>query len=324
MPLPKPRGRATTRRGKKFLESKEPKIIEDAKRALFLKGHSTSQVINDVLSDLYLTKKPDAQMFSHKNDVLPFEDPSKLEYFSDRNECPLVVLGNSTKKRPHNLTIGRMFNYSLLDLVEFGVLEHTPISEFNHHCALGSKPLINFIGEQWNFDPKYQKIANLFMDFYHGEPVSQVNLASFDRVFVFHLVSDVLTMFHYGVLLKKSGTPLPEVELKEIGPRLKLSIRRTQFATGDVVKAAYKVPKEAVKTMSKNFEKDDLGNIRGRVHMEYQDFDELDLTAARMFKKIGKGDDSEGEEVEVEEVEVEEGSDVEEISEEEVSGSESN
>lgn len=45
-----------TRRGKRALDKRAPKLVEDAKRALFLYGGSTSAVIKDVLSDLHKLK----------------------------------------------------------------------------------------------------------------------------------------------------------------------------------------------------------------------------------------------------------------------------
>jgi ribosome production factor 2 len=34
------------------------------------------------------------------------------------------------KKRPHHLVFGRTFNYQLLDMIEFGIKNYVPASEF--------------------------------------------------------------------------------------------------------------------------------------------------------------------------------------------------
>lgn len=39
-------------RANRALKEREPKTIEDAKSALFIKGHKTSQVVMDVMNDL--------------------------------------------------------------------------------------------------------------------------------------------------------------------------------------------------------------------------------------------------------------------------------
>ncbi len=46
--------RAKKDRTKRWLAHREPKIIEDEKRAMFVKGHKTSQVLNDALNDMVL------------------------------------------------------------------------------------------------------------------------------------------------------------------------------------------------------------------------------------------------------------------------------
>ena len=47
------------------------------------------------------------------------------------------------------------------------------------------------------------------------------------------------------MVLKKSGTPIPKVELVEIGPSLDFTLRRCHLASKEVMKAAMKKPKEA-------------------------------------------------------------------------------
>ena len=41
-----------THKGKKAILKKEPKLIEDAKEALCLKGNRTSQIVTDIMKDL--------------------------------------------------------------------------------------------------------------------------------------------------------------------------------------------------------------------------------------------------------------------------------
>ena len=53
--------------------------------------------------------------------MLPFEDESSLEFLCQKNDAGLFVLANHNKKRPHNLTFGRIFDGHLLDMYEFGV-----------------------------------------------------------------------------------------------------------------------------------------------------------------------------------------------------------
>ena len=47
----------------------------------------------------------------------------------------------------------------------------------------------------------------------------------------------------YRILLKKSGTQLPRVELEEMGPSLDLVVRRSHLASEDLLKQACRKPK---------------------------------------------------------------------------------
>ncbi|KAL0220269.1 hypothetical protein RCL1_000123 [Eukaryota sp. TZLM3-RCL] len=271
--------------------------LEDTKKALFLKGHASSELANSVLSELHLLKKPHAISFNKKNNIFPFEEAASLEFLLQKNECSLFAFANSIKKRPHNIILGRSFNYKILDMVELGIQEFTSISSFSHQCALGSQPFFNFLGDQWSLNPTYQKISNLLLDFFRGKPCTSINLSAFDRVITCHAENDVITLLHYGVLLKKSGienTPL--VELVEIGPRITFTLRRTQFASGDLLRNSLKQPKDTTKSDDKNKHSDDIGNTRGQIHMERQDFEKLDLTAGRALRKYTR---QEGQEEEV-------------------------
>lgn len=52
-----------------------------------------------------------------------------------------------------------------------------------------------------------------------------------------------LNSYFFRVLLKKSGSRTPRVEVEEMGPSLDLVMRRTHLASDDLMKAATKVPR---------------------------------------------------------------------------------
>lgn len=49
---------------------------------------------------------------------------------------------------------------------------------------------------------------------------------------------------YFRILLKKSNSSIPRIELEEIGPRANLICRRIKLASEDLFKAACKKPKE--------------------------------------------------------------------------------
>lgn len=75
-------------------------------------------------------KRPHAISFSKKNAVRPFEDASSLEFWSQKNDASLFVVGQSTKKRPDGMTFVRTFDYKVLDMLEVGVDNWVSMHEF--------------------------------------------------------------------------------------------------------------------------------------------------------------------------------------------------
>jgi len=75
-------------------------------------------------------KRPNAISFSKKNVIRPFEDTSSLEFWSQKNDASMFVVGQSTKKRPDGLTIIRMFDNRVLDMCELGVDKFVGLDSF--------------------------------------------------------------------------------------------------------------------------------------------------------------------------------------------------
>lgn len=69
----------TTRKGKKVLINREPKLIENPKNTLFIQGRKCSGEVKAVMKDFYHLKKPMCKVLTRTNDISPFEDSSPLE-----------------------------------------------------------------------------------------------------------------------------------------------------------------------------------------------------------------------------------------------------
>ena len=75
----------------------------------------------------------DSVKYTRKNDdVRPFEagGETNLEHFSQKTDSSLFALGNHSKKRPHNIILGRFFDHRLHDVLELGVDRYKGIKEF--------------------------------------------------------------------------------------------------------------------------------------------------------------------------------------------------
>ncbi|XP_023398552.1 ribosome production factor 2 homolog isoform X4 [Loxodonta africana] len=94
-----------TKRAKRFLEKREPKLSENIKNAMLIKGGNANATVTQVLKDVYALKKPYGILYKKKNITRPFEDQTSLEFFSKKSDCSLFLFGSHNKKRPNNLVI---------------------------------------------------------------------------------------------------------------------------------------------------------------------------------------------------------------------------
>ncbi|XP_077268421.1 ribosome production factor 2-like protein Non3 [Temnothorax americanus] len=276
----------TTHRGKKAILKKEPKLVENGKEALCLRGKHTSQIVTDFMKDLYDLKKPNAQMMKQKNDVLPFEDITPVEKFALKYNASLFMMALHNKKRPHNLVMGRMYEHTLLDMIEFGVENYKGLKDFKvEKITSGIKPLLIFNGELFESNHEYVRIKNLLVDMFLREEVQKIRLQGLEHVLSFTAVENKILLRSYRILLKKSNTKTPRIELEEIGPRADLAFRRNKFASEDLFKRACKRPKALKVKTKKNISKDTFGSTHGRIHVGAQNINSIQTRKMKGLKK---------------------------------------
>lgn len=258
------------------------------------------------MKELMALKRPHAISFSKKNVIRPFEDPSSLEFWADKNDASMFVVGQSSKKRPNNLVLVRMFNNRLLDMCEVGVDKFVGMNEFKTSKSTpGHKPLMHFASELFDTHPRFVQLKSLLLEFFNGQAIDSICLAGLDHIIsvtVGPTPSDLTTTtaddattpssstsslpkIHirtYTPRLLASGVKTPRVELTPMGPNLDLTLRRHQDADPDMLKAALKKPKlkkqdveKGLGKKRKNMEVDEMGDLRGRIHVAKQDLSQL-------------------------------------------------
>lgn len=285
------RGLAKTQRSKRALEDRAPKAVENVKKTLLLKGPNASGVVSNVLKDLAALKKPDSKMFTKRNMTRPFEDQSSVEFLCKANDSSLFAYGSHTKKRPHNLILGRTFDFQILDMLEMGIEPGSfkPMSSFEGTrkaiVRVGSKPMFVFQGSQFETNDDFGKFKSMILDYFRGEILDKINLAGVDRLIVCSAHKDKIYFRHYGVLLKNSGTKYPRVELELAGPSMDLKIRRVRSAPSDLQRLAMHKPRGQKSSKRKNMEKGQFGDKMARVHLGRQDFSEISLAKLKGLKK---------------------------------------
>ena len=232
-------------------------------------------------------------------DIRPFESggSEKIEFFCRKNDTSLFVVGSHSKKRPHNLVFGRMFDGHLLDMIELGLNEETfkALNDFqNTKVPVGTKPCLLFSGEAFENDQSMKRVKSILIDMFRGESqVSHVRLAGIELALQFTAVSNhgsngpfSILFRSYRIITKKSdNVRLPRVELEEIGPRMDLTLRRTHLASEDLFKAACKQIKNAKRTekrKTKNITDDGLGGTLGRIHVPAQNVGDGRLQTRKM------------------------------------------
>ena len=184
--------------------------------------------------------------------------------------------------------------------------------------------MLHFASELFDTHPRYIQLKSLLMDLFNGEVIESVYLSGLEHVFSITVapsseklasVTDdtqnegPLPTVHirgYAVKLLASGQRVPRVELVPMGPSLDLSLRRHQPADAELWKVAMRRPKlkkqdveKGLGKKRKNLEVDEMGDLRGRVHVGKQDLAKLQTRKMKGLKSaLGEDDDaseSEGE-----------------------------
>ncbi|GLB40440.1 putative brix [Lyophyllum shimeji] len=325
-------------RSKRALEARLPKEVEDARTSIFVKGTHTGETLNCVMRDLMALKRPNAISFSKKNPIHPFDSTStsiqSLEFWAGKNDASMFLVGQTTKKRPNGLTFVRMYNSQVLDMMEVGVDSWAGMDSFKTRKSTpGHKPMMHFASELFDTHPRYIQVKSMLMDFFNGEVVDSICLPGLEHVISVTCAptpaslnnasastntnpsasEDVssLPKIHirtYTTRLLSSGTRIPRVELEPMGPSLDLSLRRHQPADPELWKQAMKRPKlkkadieSGLGKKRKNLQVDEMGDLRGQVHIAKQDLSKLQTRKMKGLKGGALDTDQDGQDPQGEE-----------------------
>uniref|UniRef100_A0A8C7MC85 Ribosome production factor 2 homolog n=1 Tax=Oncorhynchus kisutch TaxID=8019 RepID=A0A8C7MC85_ONCKI len=267
-----------TKRAKRFLDNRAPKLTENVKNAMIMKGGNTSMTVTQALKDIYALKKPKFPIiciFSYLQ-----------EFFSKKTDSSLFLFGSHNKKRPNNLIFGRLFDFHVLDMIELGIEKYNSLSDIkSSKCPEGTKPMLVFAGDAFDHENEHKRLKSLLTDFFRGPVVPSVRLAGLEHVLHFTALEGKIYMRSYRSLLKKSGCRTPRIELEEIGPSFDFILRRTHLASDDLYKTAHKQPKALKPKKKKNISHDTFGTKFGRLHMQKQDLAKLQTRKMKGLRK---------------------------------------
>ncbi|CAG7846509.1 SubName: Full=Related to protein RPF2 involved in ribosomal large subunit assembly and maintenance {ECO:0000313/EMBL:CCA70210.1} [Serendipita indica DSM 11827] len=291
-------------RSKRALEARAPKEVEDERTAIFVRGSHTGQVLNGVMKDL--------------NVIHPFEPEgmTSLEFWSAKNDATFFVVGTSTKKRPDNLTLVRTFDGKVLDMCELGVQRFVPMEEYKTKKSTpGYKPLMHFASPLFDTHPRLAQVRSLLLCLFNAEAIDTIALRGIEHVISVQLgplppsstttplsgsIDDDPSLFPpillrtYTIALKSSNTKIPYVDLVPMGPSLDLVLRRHMQPDPVLLAASLKRPKLAKRDVEsglgdkkkmRNKEVDEMGDLRGRIHIAKQDLSKLQTRKVKALKR---------------------------------------
>lgn len=187
--------------------------------------------------------------------------------------------------------------------------------------------MMHFASELFDTHPRYVQLKSMLMDLFNAQVIESVFLPGLEHVISVSLAPSPLQMatvtpgearqdddpkelprVHvrtYTVKFTPSGVRVPRVELTEMGPSLDLSLRRWEEGDPDMWKAALKRPKmkkqdveKGLGKRKKNVEVDEMGDLRGRVHIGKQDLGKLQTRKMKGLKsrpEDGAGDSDDDE-----------------------------
>ena len=234
----------------RYLKTTESQLVEGAKSSLLLRGIRCSDAMATVLKDMRSVQSPHAKMLSKNNVIVPFDDAGQqsLEFLTTKNDAALFAVASHNKKRPNNLIMGRTFDRRVLDMVEIGILQYRSLADFGGlpKKRLGSKPMLQFVGDIWTSDVNLRRLQNLLIDFYRGDPVDSLVLSGLDHVMVFTAAETgslgggqdarcpIVHQRTYYMKLKKDpkGGKAPVPYLTPSGPDMDFKVSRVIMCVG--------------------------------------------------------------------------------------------
>ena len=279
-----------THKGKLYLESLKPKLIEEPKECLFINTRNSTEIMRMVLQELYLMRKEYSKKLSRKEEIFNIvQNKENVEFLCTKNNTTFFSLSSHNKKHPMDLTLGLLYDHQVLDSFEFEVTNFIPMNFFKGAATINSdlKPIIIFQGELFESDFNYDRLKKFFIDYFQLYDKENVVISELRRIIAISIENEekVVKIRNYqvnGNITNKSS--LEKVNLVEIGPSFDLKERKFLLADEVLYKKSLKQPKGIKEVKEKNIEKNKiLGEKRGRIHMQKQN---LTAVSLKKYKKI--------------------------------------
>lgn len=209
-------------------------MVENFKKRLFIAGRKASDILRECSKDLVRLSLIQSNYTINKSNIFSSNSANPMRPCSQRNTtfCLLKTLRPlsssagpvthqssfsppATKRGPTasfsveiifpyfslNFTptvrLGRLFDGSLLDMVEFGVTSCQGLEKFTTSIPTNTKPCLLFCGEMWEDVPELQKVQSLLIDTFRGEVIDAVRLQGLEHTIMFTATKDYIFIRSY-------------------------------------------------------------------------------------------------------------------------------
>ncbi|KIK62038.1 hypothetical protein GYMLUDRAFT_165279 [Collybiopsis luxurians FD-317 M1] len=257
-----------------------------------------------------------------------------LGIWTSKNDASLFVLPQTSKKRPNNLTFVRIYDRKVLDILALKKKAFSESDHFlqGPKSTPGNPPPLHFASELFTTHPRYIQVKSMLISSpaphegrglnvkgLEGECVISVSVAptppslnnATDSTSNPPTALPKIHIRTYVVRLSSSSSGSsglsrsPRVDLIPMSPSIDLDLRCHMNPDPELLKQAMKRPKvkeadiesglEKKRKEKKDLEVDEMGDLRGRVHVVTPDLGKLLMGKMRGLKKgmldEGDGDD---------------------------------
>lgn len=95
--------------------------------------------------------------------------------------------------------LGRTYDQHILDMFELGIESYKGCNEFKglSEISAGVKPVLVFLGEQFDSDQQLKRLRNLLIDMFQRQPLKQIRPNGIEHVMSFTAVDNKILLRSY-------------------------------------------------------------------------------------------------------------------------------
>ncbi|OIR58107.1 MAG: Brix-domain-containing protein [Amphiamblys sp. WSBS2006] len=254
----------------------EAEVLRRTKRALVIRNGKAGEMASLFLREMANMKKPHSVVQRWKRFSSAFCDAGQIEAACKRSDASLFVAGASRKGKD-TVVFGRLFSETVSTLVEVSLKSVSPTVHSYRH---GARPVFVFSGEETE---EHALFKNVLVDLLNKNKPAEVSLGGLELVVSVSFRGKEASLKTYLIEADREGgfsntggsLKMRDISLKKTGFEAVLCVEKSW------VSAVNTVPRRKKKDKR---ERDEIGNVYGRVHVGRQ---EVEKIRPRKMKAFG-------------------------------------